>query len=160
MNNHLVLFIVSILLLVPGFLGIILPFPGQAYMFLIALLFKILDKTGSITLIELLILLFIVLVSLFIDYASGLIGAKYGGASKSAVMVGLIGLIVGFILFPPFGGIAGLFMGVLIFELLSKKDHKKALKAASGSLFGHLSGMVLSLLLSLTFFVLFILFAK
>ena len=129
-------------------------------MFLIVFLYKIIDKTGSFTLTELLILLLITLISLLIDYASGLIGAKYGGASKNAIIFGLLGLIVGFILFPPFGGVAGLFIAVLIFELLVQKDHRKAFKAASGSLLGHLSGMILSLLLSLTFFILFILFAR
>lgn len=157
---YFLLVIIFSLLLLPGLLGVFLPLlPSIPYMFVVTLIFGLIDKFQHLTVVNLIILGIIALFSLLVDYFSGALGAKYGGASKKTLFWGIIGLILGLIVFPPFGGIAGLFLGVLVAELIQYKDHLKALKAASGSLIGSLTGMILNFLLALFFFVLFLVFA-
>jgi uncharacterized protein YqgC (DUF456 family) len=67
-----------------------------------------------------------------------------------------VGLVIGFILFPPFGLFLGLFAGVFVGELLQMKHHSQALKAASYSFMGILTGMIVSILLAIAFFVTFL----
>lgn len=155
----LILIIFAILML-PGFLGILLPFPSVPYMFAIALIYGFIDKFNHLKTAELIILIVLSLLSLLVDYLSGIIGAKYGGAGKKSVIFGFIGLLLGVILLPPFGGIPGLFLGVWAGEIYSHRDKKQALKAASGSLLGSLAGMIVNVVLALLFMILFILFAK
>ncbi|HJO89688.1 MAG: DUF456 domain-containing protein [Candidatus Pacebacteria bacterium] len=94
----------------------------------------------------------------FIDYFSGIIGAKYSGASKKGLLFGFLGLILGFIFLPPFGGFVGLFVGILIAEFIIKGNEIMALKTAAGSLIGIATGIFINILLAIAFFVLFVLF--
>ena len=128
-------------------------------MFVIALAYGFVDHFQKFTTAELIILAILAVLSVVVDYASGVLGAKYGGVSGKSAMAGFAGLILGLILFPPFGGIIGLFVGILVSELLLHKNQKKAFKAASGSLLGTLSGIIINLLVSLLFIVLFTVFA-
>lgn len=158
MNHWLLLTIFSVLLL-PGFAGIVLPFPALPYMFVVALIFGFVDRWQHLSVRELIILGVIMIVSFINDYVSGVLGAKYGGASKKSLLYGVVGMILGLIVASPFGGIPGLFIGILVAEIVMFKDHKKALKAATGSLIGTIAGMLISLFLALLFLVLFILFS-
>jgi len=151
--------IVFSLLLLPGLAGIILPVPGLAYMFLVALIFGLVNHFQQMTWQNLVVLGVILIISIITDAVSGIIGAKYGGASKQSMIAGFIGMIVGVMALPPFGGLLGIFLGVMIWEIISRSNRKKAMRAASASLIGSVAGMLLSLLLSLLFIVLFILFA-
>jgi len=146
------------ILLLPGFAGVFLPLPSLPYMFGITLIFGFIDQWQNLSIWELIILGAIMLISFASDYLTGLIGAKYGGAAKISIVFGLIGTIIGVIVFPPFGGIVGLFLGILVSEFLNFKDHIKALKAASGGLIGTLAGMLISLVLAILYLALFIVF--
>ena len=144
--------------LLPGFAGVFLPLPSLPYMFGVTLIFGFIDQWQHLSYIEIIILGVIMLTSFLTEYLTGLIGAKYGGAAKISIVFGLVGMLIGLIIFPPFGGIAGLFLGILVSEFLYFKDHIKALKAASGGLIGTLAGMLISLILAITYVVLFIIF--
>lgn len=157
--THIVLLVLFSLIMLPGLAGIVLPIPGLAYMFVIALIFSFIDRFQHISVANLIILGIILIVSILADTFSGLLGAKYGGASKRSIMMGTIGLVIGSFLLPPFGGLAGLFLGVLLTEIIYKTNKQKAMRAASGSLLGSLAGMFMSLILSILFIVLFIVFA-
>ena len=150
---------VFVLLLLPGFAGVFLPLPCLPYMFGVTLIFGYVDQWQHLNFVELTVLAFVMLVSFLIDYFSGLIGAKYGGAARISIVFGFVGMIIGLVALPPFGGIVGLFLGILISEFLNFKDHLKALKAASGGVLGTVVGMILSLILAITYVVLFIVFA-
>jgi len=146
------------LLLLPGFAGVFLPLPSLPYMFGITLIFGFIDQWQHLSYIKLVVLGIIMLISFAAEYLTGLIGAKYSGAAKISIVFGLVGTIIGLIVFPPFGGIAGLFLGILASEFLHFRDHIKALKAASGGLIGTLVGMLISLILAIAYVVLFIIF--
>jgi uncharacterized protein YqgC (DUF456 family) len=155
-----VLVIIFSILLLPGIVGVVMPaLPSIPYMFVIALIFGFIDKFTHLTVVNIIVLALITLVSLLVDYFSGILGAKYGGAAKQSMVFGMVGFLIGIIMFPPFGGFAGLFLGVLIAELIYFNDHIKAIKAATGGLLGTLFGMIINLLLSISFLGLFILFS-
>lgn len=159
MPNYILIIIFSILLL-PGLIGSILTLPGIPYMFGVSIIYAFIDRFQHITHSEVLFLGIITLISVAVDYSSGVLGAKFSGASKRALILGVIGLFIGLFLFPPFGGFLGMFLGILIGELTNYTHYKKALKAASGSLAGVIGGALINLVLGILFLVLFIIFAR
>ena len=150
---------IDIVFLILLFLGIFITavptLPGMAYMFFVVLIYGVVDKFETMQPEHLLIFGGFVLASMIIDYASGLIGAKFGGANKKSLLTGIIGLLVGLVVFPPFGLFIGLFLGVCIGEIIQGK-HRNALKAASYAFLGTLTGMLLSVVLALAFFITFV----
>jgi uncharacterized protein len=159
MITYTILVAIFALLMLVGVAGIIMPMiPGIPYMFFVALIFGIIDKFTHLTGKNLILLGVIAVVALIVDHASGMLGAKLGGASKKSLLYGFVGLIIGIIVIPPFGGIAGLLVGVFVGEIINNKSHMDAFKAAGGSLLGALSGMLINGILAIVFFVAFLLF--
>jgi len=151
------LLILAIIAQLPGLIGIFLPvIPGIPYMFVVALLAGFFDHFVHLSGWNLLILLLITVLSVVVDHLSGVLGAKYGGASRKAMVVGLVGTIAGMILLPPFGGLLGLFLGIAVAEGVQFKDHRRALKAASGGLLGTLAGILINTGVGLIFLICFI----
>ncbi len=148
------------ILMIPGLLGTLLPIlPGIPLMFVVAVVFGFVDEWQHLVPWELGVLFGIVLLSLLADFLSGLIGARYGGATRRAVLLGLIGFVIGILVFPPFGGFIGLFIGVFVGELSVGRKQLQAIRAATGSLLGSLVGIAVSFFLALVFLGLFIFFA-
>lgn len=155
----IVLKIIFIVLILPGVFMVFVPaMPGIPYMFAMAAVYGFIDGFQNLTPINLGILGGILIASIFIDYFAGVLGAKYGGASRKGIFCGFVGLIAGLILFPPFGGFLGIFMGVLTAEFIFYKDKTKALKAATGSLLGSVSGVLINTCIAVVFFILFAVF--
>jgi|TARA_Y100000310_G_scaffold225067_1_gene227024 hypothetical protein len=151
--------IIFTILIFPGIFMTIVPMmPALPYMFLMAVIFGLFDGFVNLTLVNLGVLGGILIASILIDYFSGIIGAKYSGASKKGLLFGFLGLILGFIFLPPFGGFVGLFVGILIAEFIIKGNEIMALKTAAGSLIGIATGIFINILLAIAFFVLFVLF--
>lgn len=152
--------IIATVLMLPGLIGIVIPaFPGIPYMFVIALIYGFITHFQTLSTTHFIILGILALISLIVDYTTGLLGAKYGGATKKSIAFGLLGSIAGTVLLPPFGGILGLFLAILLSELFLHKGNKKAVKAASGGLIGSLAGIIVNIILAVVFIVCFIIFA-
>ena len=160
MTTHIIFIIIASILMLAGIASVFLfVFPSLPAMFIIALAFGFIDHFQHLRGTELIILGAIALLAEIIDFISGVWGAKIGGASRNSIIFGIIGLIAGLIIFPPFGGIIGLFLGVAISELVSFGSFYKALKAGGGGLLGSIVGMIIKLLLAIIFLVCFIIFA-
>ncbi len=159
MDSNTIWVIIFAVLMLPGLLGVFLPIvPGIPLMFLLALVFGFTDSFQHLTSQNILTLLVLTVASVLVDYLSGTLGAKYSGASSKALGAGLIGMILGTLLFPPFGGILGLFAGVILVELRNG-SREKALRAATGSLVGALIGIAINVVLAITFITLFVLYS-
>lgn len=156
---YYILVLIFSALLLPGIVGSALTFPGVPYMFLISLIFGFVDKFQHLSAVDLIYLGLIAIFSLLVDHLSGILGAKFSGASKYGIIGGIIGFLVGLIAFPPLGGFAGLFLGIMVTEILNYKHWKKAFKAASGSLIGTVAGVIINMVLSAIFIVAFVLLA-
>ena len=157
---HWLLLTISILLMLPGLGLVFIPMvPAIAYMFVIALCFALVDGLVNISSFNLWILGSVVVISILIDQLSGIVGAKYGGASRKAILFGFIGAIIGLFTIPFFGALVGLFAGVLLAELFLNKSRSDAVRAATGALIGSATGIAVNFCLALLFIILFTAFA-
>lgn len=158
-NTDITLFIVAAVLLLPGLVGIFVPLiPGIPYMFIVSLLYALLTRFKFLTWSQLLFLGILAALSILVDYLSGIIGAKYGGARKNSLYYGLAGLIIGTFFFPVVGSIVGLFAGIFLAEYLFHRNQKRASKAAIHGVIGSLGGILINLLLGIVFIITFIIF--
>ena len=138
----------GIVLLIIGILGCILPvIPGPPLNYAGLLLLHFTSKYQFST--KFLILWLIITAVVYaLDYVIPAWGTKKFGGSKAGVLGSVIGLVVGLFFFPPFGIIAGPFIGAIAGELLSGKDSAVALKSGLGSFIGFLLGTLLKLIVS------------
>lgn len=144
----------------PGLALVFFPMlPAIPYMFGVTLIFYLFEWPEHFSAGHLAVLGLLVVISILNDHLSGIIGAKYGGASGKAILAGIAGLILGLIFFPPLGGFAGLFIGVLVYEISHNKKQRDAFKAAAGALIGSLTAVVINFFLALLYIGLFIVFA-
>lgn len=92
-----------------------------------------------------------------LDYVIPAKGTKKFGGSFYGVWGTNIGLIVGILAPIPFGVIIGPFVGALIGELLyDSQNHKRALKAATGSVLGFLASSFVNFLFSIIYLGIFL----
>jgi uncharacterized protein YqgC (DUF456 family) len=142
----IVLITLGLLCAITGIIGCILPvIPGPvlSYLSLIILSYAKNWEVFSTT--------FLVTVGIFtilltvLDYVVPVIGAKKFGASKFGIWGSMIGMLAGFIFFPPFGIFIGAFFGALAGELFAGKDSKKALRAGWGSFIGNIAAIGIKL---------------
>lgn len=150
-----ILIILSVLCLITGLLGCVLPFlpgPPVAYAGLVILHFT--DKV-QYTPTQLIVWLLVVIVVQIMDYFTPMLGSKYSGGSKWGNWGCVIGTLVG-LLFLPWGVIIGPFLGAVIGELLGNKEFSQALKSGVGSLMGFMLGTLLKVVVCGYFFYQFI----
>ncbi len=158
--SHLTLTIAFAAMLFPAIFLVFIPMmPVMTYMLGMSLLYGVIDRFAHLEAWEFCVLAVIFFLSIVVDYSAGVLGAKYAGASKRSMVAGIVGLIVGSIILPPFGGLPALFITVFISELWHEKGKAAALRAAAGSLAGTIAGVLLNLFLALTFFTLFLIFS-
>ena len=148
------LLIISILLLILGFLGCLLPVlpgPPLSYVALIIIHFTRFADFGMSTFLYLGILTIIVQV---LDYVVPVWGTKKFGGTKYGAWGSILGLIAGLFFIPaigPFGIITilgGPFVGALLGEKIAGKDSNTAMRAAFGSFVGFLAGTFMKLVCS------------
>lgn len=157
--THAIFLIIAAVLMLAGIPLIFTPFPSLLFMMLVALGFGFVDKFSHLTGNELWILAAIFAVSIIVDQLSGILGARYSGASAKSIFYGMIGMILGTILLPPLGGMLGLFVAVALAEYQNHKNHSRALKTATGSFLGTLAGKFINAFVALVFVILFVVFA-
>ncbi|MBQ6073658.1 MAG: DUF456 domain-containing protein [Bacteroidales bacterium] len=135
----LVLKIIAVILGIAGLVGCILPvLPGPPLSWVGLLLVYLTGQSGMTTGF-LIAWLAVAIVVTVLDYiVPSWITAKTGG-SKAAARGTLVGLFLGLIFFPPWGMIAGSFIGALVSEIIfNGSDLQKSLKPAFGSFLGFL----------------------
>lgn len=154
---HTLVIIVVILLLLAGLAGTVVPLlPGIPLMFLGIAAYGWYDNFQTIDARYLIILAVLTLLSVFMDYLSTTLGAKYFGSTKIGTWGSLIGTMVGLFFFPPIGIIAGPFIGAIIGETIAGKEFHHALKIATGTVAGLFTGIIFNVALALGIFFSFI----
>ncbi|MFL6550905.1 MAG: DUF456 domain-containing protein [Povalibacter sp.] len=114
--NSTALWILSILLMVVGAAGIVLPaLPGIPLMFAGMVVAAAIDDFVRIGWITLAVLGFLTLFSVIIEFAASALGAKQVGASRQAVWGALLGTVIGI-----FFGIPGLLLGPFVGAVLAE----------------------------------------
>jgi len=139
-----VLLIIGFVCMILGILGSFLPvLPGPGLSWLgILLLYLTAAVPMNYSILGITLLIAIVITVL--DYVIPAQGTKHFGGSSYGVWGTNVGLVVGIFAPIPFGFIIGPFVGAFVGELIyNSTDHKRALKAATGSFIGFLvSGFV------------------
>jgi len=150
METTLVFWLVALLLVGTGLIGLFLPvLPGAPLIFaglVIAAWAEDFHYAGLWTVV---ILAILTLLTLAVDFWATIFGAKKFGASKRAVIGALIGLGIGIFLGFP-GIIFGPFIGAVVGELSAQKDLKQATRAGIGATIGLVLGAAIKLALALT----------
>ncbi len=127
----------TITLLLLGLIGAVVPFmPGPFLIFLAGIVHTVLRPESALSWTGIALLALLLAVAYAIDFASGMLGARWFGASKWGVFGVFAGGIVGL-----FFGLPGLIFGPLVggfaFELLlAKKEFKPAVRSTWGTLLG------------------------
>ncbi|MBD3582017.1 DUF456 domain-containing protein [Flavobacterium selenitireducens] len=136
----LLLLIIGFLLVIAGIAGSFLPvLPGPPLSW-IGLLLLYLTKPVEMNYWILGATLVVTIVISILDYVIPSQGTKRFGGSKYGIWGTNIGLIVGIFAPIPGGFIIGPFVGAFVGELIyNSSDHKRALKAATGSFIGFLA---------------------
>ena len=142
----IVLKIIAVLLGIAGLVGCILPvIPGPPLSWT-GLLLVWLTHPEGMTPGLLITWLVVTVVVTILDYLVPSWVTTRTGGSKAAARGTLVGLVLGLIFFPPWGMIAGSFLGALVSEVVfGGKDLSASLKPAFGSFLGFLLGTGLKL---------------
>jgi uncharacterized protein YqgC (DUF456 family) len=141
---EILLVILSIILLVGGIAGCILPIlPGVPLAYAGVLLMHWTDKVHFST-TQLVVWLVIVIVLQILDYSSPILGSKYGGGTSHGNRGCMAGTILG-LFFMPWGIILGPFLGAVVGEMLGGSDLPHAVRAGVGSLIGFMLGTLLKI---------------
>lgn len=145
------LLILSILVLLTGFLGCLLPvLPGPPLSF-VAIIIVHFTKFADFTTNEFLFLGLLALVVQVLDFIVPAWGTKKFGGSRMGMWGAVIGLIAGLFFLPAFGPfgiitiLGGPFLGAYVGEKIEGKESEKALRAAFGSFIGFLAGTMMKL---------------
>jgi len=142
------LIIIGVVLLLLGIAGCLLPFlPGPPLAYASLLLLQLSDKqpfTFDFMLVLAGTTLFVVLADFYIPILS----TRNFGGTRGGTRDATAGLIIS-MFFPPFGIIAGPFIGAMIGELITGQNLKKALRSAFGSFIGFVGGTLMKLGLSI-----------
>jgi len=151
------LLLLGLVCMVLGILGSFLPVLPGPLMSWIGLLLLYFTDAIDINYTILAITFILMLIITILDYVIPARGTKKFGGSKYGIWGTNIGLIVGIFSPIPFGIVIGPFVGALIGELIyNSTDHKRALKAATGSFIGFLASSFIQFVVCMAYFGLFI----
>lgn len=132
----------SIILLIIGLLGTISPVLPGLLLSLCGLLIYKFGTDANLPTIYIWIFSGLVFISIILNYLiPAKTNRKYGGTRWGSIG-SVIGTFVGLFFIPiPFGFLVGMFLGVLVGELLhDSKDKKKAFNSVKGALIGFIYG--------------------
>jgi uncharacterized protein len=141
----IVLIIIGLFFSIFGILGCLLPvIPGPPLSYIGLIILHLAPKyhfSTKFLIIMGIITVFVTVLDNFMPAWS----AKRSGGSKRAVWGAMIGLGVGFFVFPPWGLIIGPFLGAVIGELSTGKNSSEALRAGFSTFLGFLGGVAIKL---------------
>tara|TARA_B100000963_G_C22603587_1_gene661430 strand:+ start:975 stop:1448 length:474 start_codon:yes stop_codon:yes gene_type:complete len=136
-----VILIISILFLIFGLIGSIIPIiPGPILSYL-GIVFSYAFSLVDISLSELLIISLTTILVFLLDYIFQYFGVKKLGGGRMSLLGLVLGTILG-LLFAPFGLILGPFFGAFAGAILENKNKSQSIKVAVGSLIGFISGTI------------------
>ena len=156
MEPAFLFWLLAIVLLVTGLVGLFLPvIPGAPLIFLAALFAAWAENFEYIGIGTLSIIAVLALLTFGVDLWATMLGAKRFGASKRAMIGAIIGSIVGIFLGFP-GILFGPFIGAVIGELLARRGIQAAARAGVGATIGLVLGAALKVALAFTMIGVFI----
>ncbi len=145
---EILIVIVGAVLSLLGIIGCVfpaLPGPPLNYIALLVIHFAGIYEFSTRFLVIYLIINIVIQV---LDYVLPVYGAKKYGASRKGIWGSVIGIILGFFFFPPFGVILGALIGAVAGELIAGKSESAALRAGMATFIASLIMLVAKLVLA------------
>lgn len=87
--------------------------------------------------------------SLFVDYVSTYLGAKYFNSSKLGLYGAVIGSVVGLFILPPLGLLICPWLGAILGELIQGNELPQAFRSGMGAVIGLFSGIAFKVAIGL-----------
>lgn len=134
----------TITLLITGFIGAVVPFlPGPFLIVIAGILHTLLRPEGGMSTLGIVLLVLLFGLAYAVDLLSGMMGARWFGASSWGIWGVLVGGIVG-LFFGPVGLLLGPLIGGFSFEMLfAKRQLRPAMKSTWGTVIGTGVGLIL-----------------
>ena len=130
----------ALVVMLVGLIGCVMPgLPGTPVVLLAAIGHRLYFGESSVSTLVMAILVFMLLLSLALDYMASVFGAKKMGATWRGILGAVVGALVG-LFFGPLGILLGPFLGALSFEFLGGRDFTEATRAGAGALLGLIVG--------------------
>jgi len=150
--------IVTLAVILLGIAGTFLPVvPGVPLVFVAIAAYGWYEGFHEITPNYLVILAGVAVLSLFVDYVSTYLGAKYFDSSRLGLYGAVIGSVAGIFIFPPLGLLILPWLGAIVGELLQGNDWPKAMRSGMGAVIGLFSGIAFKVALATGMLVSFLL---
>ena len=125
-----------------GLLGSLLPgLPGTPLVLLAAIAHRLYFGAAGVSNLVLGLLVAFTLLSLALDYAATMLGAKKLGATRRGIVGAVVGGVMGLFFAVP-GILLGPFLGALVFELTGGRELKASARAGLGATLGLLAGAI------------------
>ena len=147
---EVIFYTIGAIIILAGLVGAVLPLlPGVPLVFLGIFTISAVAKFSFISTTSLIVLGFLALLSVGVDYLSGFLGAKFSGSSLAGLFGAILGMVFGVSVFGLIGFLIGPTIGVFIFDYVSRRSAKKSAKAATYTFLSTVSGIVINSLLAL-----------
>ena len=134
---HLPVFILTLIFMLVGLLGLIVPiFPGILVIWLAALGYGVASGFGTLGIWMFVLITLLMLAGETVDNLFMAAGSRQGGATWSSLALGMLAGVAGTFFFPPIGGLIAAPLVVFLLELLRQRDWRKALRTVRGLAIG------------------------
>jgi len=137
-------------LMVVGLLGVVLPIlPGVPLAWLGLFIYALGTDFQRISIATVVVFFILTVLTLVLDFAAPMLGARKYRASKFGVFGAFLGFTVGIFVLGFWGIILGPFVGALLGELIVGRKPKQALGSALGAFLGLVAGTLFKIILIL-----------
>lgn len=134
--------VLALVLMAIGFFGCFIPgIPGSPLILIAAFAHRFYFGEKSASILVLVLLLFLALIALGLEFLASMFGAKKMGATWKGALGAVIGATVGIFFNLP-GLILGPFIGAFLFEMIGGREAGESAKAGAGAMIGLALGAV------------------
>lgn len=154
---EIILFAVSMIIMIAGMLGIVLPIlPSIPLIWFGAFFYAVFTGFSEITWKLLLLFALLTVFSIVIENIGNVYGARRFGATKWGIAGSILGSVAGFFWAGAIGLIVGPVIGTIIFEMIGGKNYAGAMKSGLGNFIGFVGGTLMKGIIGTAMIVIFV----